>query len=224
MADIKTLELTNIYILRLEGGMFYVGKTINPTKRYAEHRAGKGSAWTKKYPPIDFVKVIPNSSPFEENKQVMELMYTHGRSKVRGGLYKDVVLTTEQELSLDREEWAATDCCIKCGKNNHFSAECFSVKDIKGRPISPVEKQTTEVKNVNVTTCPPVEAPSIPETVNVSFTHSSEINVVPVLSKKHPIVKKGKYCRRCGNSGHTIHNCTIPLMKTAVPMIGEIPK
>ena len=44
------MALTNIYILKLEGGNYYVGKTDNPTKRYQEHVEGKGSAWTKKWP------------------------------------------------------------------------------------------------------------------------------------------------------------------------------
>ena len=55
---------TNIYILRLEGGKYYVGKSDNPTKRYQEHLNGSGSAWTKKYPPISVLEI--SASPITD--------------------------------------------------------------------------------------------------------------------------------------------------------------
>ena len=41
-----------IYILQLEKGKFYVGKTINPSFRLDSHFNSNGSAWTKIYKPI----------------------------------------------------------------------------------------------------------------------------------------------------------------------------
>ena len=37
-----------IYILELEEGKYYVGKTEDPTYRIESHFASNGSAWTKK--------------------------------------------------------------------------------------------------------------------------------------------------------------------------------
>ena len=42
----------NIYILKLKGGRYYIGKSDNVIKRYEQHVNGYGSAWTKKYKPL----------------------------------------------------------------------------------------------------------------------------------------------------------------------------
>lgn len=41
-----------IYILQLEQGKYYVGKTTNYAFRFERHFSSGGSAWTKKYKPI----------------------------------------------------------------------------------------------------------------------------------------------------------------------------
>ena len=55
---------TNIYVLRLEGGRYYVGKTDNVPQRFQQHLQGQGSTWTKKYKPVSLVKTIKNVSAF----------------------------------------------------------------------------------------------------------------------------------------------------------------
>ena len=41
--------MVTIYVLKLQGNKYYVGKTINPTYRLDDHFSEGGSAWTKKY-------------------------------------------------------------------------------------------------------------------------------------------------------------------------------
>jgi len=65
-------ELTSIYILRLEGGHYYIGKSDNVMQRYQEHLNGQGSAWTTRYPPVSLVKTIEGASPFDEDKTLKE--------------------------------------------------------------------------------------------------------------------------------------------------------
>ena len=55
------MSATNIYILRCEGGRYYVGKSDNVMKRYQQHLSGSGSAWTRKYKPIAIEKMIKNA-------------------------------------------------------------------------------------------------------------------------------------------------------------------
>ena len=43
---------TNVYVLRLEGGRYYIGKSDNVMNRYQQHLGGSGSAWTRKYRPV----------------------------------------------------------------------------------------------------------------------------------------------------------------------------
>jgi len=59
---------TNIYILQLEGGNYYVGKSDNPAQRLDQHLKGKGASWTKIHRPVKLVKVIENASHFDEDK------------------------------------------------------------------------------------------------------------------------------------------------------------
>jgi predicted GIY-YIG superfamily endonuclease len=117
---------TNIYILKLQGGRYYVGKTDNPMKRYQEHLNGSGSAWTRKYKPIGVEKVIEKASPFDEDRYVKEYMAKYGFHKVRGGSYVTEYLTRAQEQSLNTEIRAATDACTSCGRNGHFAKDCYA--------------------------------------------------------------------------------------------------
>ena len=126
---------TNIYVLQLEGGRYYVGKTNNVMKRYQEHLNGEGSAWTKRYRPVSLVKTIENVSPFEEDKITKEYMSKYGVDKVRGGSYVEVNLSEFQKEALNMEIWAAKDCCTQCGRKGHFVKDCHAATDVSGKKI-----------------------------------------------------------------------------------------
>jgi predicted GIY-YIG superfamily endonuclease len=120
------MSKTNIYVLQLKDGKYYIGKSDNVMKRYEEHLHGDGAAWTKIYKPISVIKVIENTSPFEEDKITKEYMSKYGISNVRGGSYVSVKLDNIQHEALKREIWSAKDCCTGCGKSGHFIKDCFS--------------------------------------------------------------------------------------------------
>jgi predicted GIY-YIG superfamily endonuclease len=123
---------TNVYILKLEGGRFYVGKSDDVNKRYQEHTHGKGSAWTKKYLPISLIETRKNVSHFEEDKAVKEYMNRYGIQNVRGGSYVSMDLTEYQKESLTKELRGATDACTRCGRDGHFVKDCYARTEIKG--------------------------------------------------------------------------------------------
>jgi predicted GIY-YIG superfamily endonuclease len=50
----------HIYILELQDGNWYIGKTIDPEVRIATHQFGTGSAWTRMYPPVRVAELIPD--------------------------------------------------------------------------------------------------------------------------------------------------------------------
>jgi predicted GIY-YIG superfamily endonuclease len=118
------MATTNIYILQLQGGKYYVGKSDNPTKRFQEHLDGNGSAWTRKYRPISIEKVIPNASSFDEDRYTKEYMMRYGINNVRGGTYVTIQLDKSQEGLLKREIWGAQNRCIECGSYEHYVANC----------------------------------------------------------------------------------------------------
>jgi predicted GIY-YIG superfamily endonuclease len=118
------MATTNIYILRLQGGNYYIGKSNNPMKRYEEHLRGNGSSWTRLYKPIACERVITNASAFDEDKYTKEYMAKYGIEKVRGGTYVETELSKEQKRSLQKEIWAAQDKCTNCGKSGHYIKQC----------------------------------------------------------------------------------------------------
>lgn len=137
---------TNIYILRLKDGKYYVGKSDDPMKRYEEHIKGKGSSWTQCYKPIGLVKIIPNVSSFEEDKITKEYMSKYGIDNVRGGSYVSHELDDIQEEALRREIWGAKDCCTICGRKGHFAKNCYAKTDIEGNEIVYEEEYKEQAK------------------------------------------------------------------------------
>ena len=126
---------TNLYVLKLEGGNYYVGKTANLDSRIAQHMDGHGSAWTRKYKPISVVEKVRNVSPFEEDSLTLKYMSTYGVDKVRGGYYVEVVLSEEQKADLNKKIRSATDACTRCGRKGHFISKCYAKTDAQGKQI-----------------------------------------------------------------------------------------
>ena len=120
---------TNIYILRLEGGRYYIGKTDNLERRKQQHMNGTASAWTKKYKPVAVEKIIPNVSSFDEDKYTKEYMSKYGIDKVRGGSYSQMSLDDSQKKAIERERRGATDACQGCGEKGHFIRFCHAKED-----------------------------------------------------------------------------------------------
>ena len=181
------MSLTNIYILKLEGGNYYVGKTDNPTKRYQEHVDGKGSAWTRKWPPVAVEKIVPNAGPFDEDKYTKEMMLAHGIEKVRGGSYVRVDLEPTQVENLTKELRGATDKCSECGKGDHFVRSC---------PLLADKKKNYDLKEK----CSVGRA----ETVVKCSTCNRMGHWASTCYAK---TKINSGCYRCGRKGHYSNNC-----------------
>ena len=126
------MNATTIYILRLQGGRYYIGKSDDVPRRYQEHHEGTGSAWTKLYPPIALERTISSASPFDEDKITKEYMARYGIAKVRGGAYVSVDLNENQHVLLQKEIWAAQDCCTRCGHKGHYVSSCHACTDSFG--------------------------------------------------------------------------------------------
>ena len=79
-----------VYVLELTDQRFAVGHTECLSQRLHDHWRGRGSAWTKKYPPVRvldiFKTTIENALGLEEAK-TMELKLLHGFNSTRGGTW-----------------------------------------------------------------------------------------------------------------------------------------
>jgi GAG-polyprotein viral zinc-finger len=116
--------MSTLYVLRLSGGKYYVGKTDDVMRRYEEHLNGSGSVWTRLHPPISLVKTMTAVSPFDEDKTVKEYMGIYGIDNVRGGTYvREILPDTVRDL-IQKEIWAAQGKCTRCGSRSHFATSC----------------------------------------------------------------------------------------------------
>ena len=117
----------NLYILKCKNNKYYIGTTtLNTTKRLTQHMSGRGSAWTKKHPPLWIEKEITNCDKYDEDKWTKIYMDKYGIDNVRGGSYSQISLPSNMVNLLEREVNHANQNCLSCGKKGHFINRCPS--------------------------------------------------------------------------------------------------
>jgi hypothetical protein len=116
-----------IYILQLEQGKYYVGKTTNCAFRLEQHFASCGSVWTKKYKPINILELISNCDNYDEDKHTVKCMEKYGINNVRGGSFCEIKLSDNNIFTLKQMIKGVTDKCYICGKTDHFANDCKNV-------------------------------------------------------------------------------------------------
>jgi predicted GIY-YIG superfamily endonuclease len=131
--------MSTLYVLRLQGGNYYVGTTDSFEKRIEQHRQGNGALWTRKHKVVAVETTMACKSPFDEDRVTKEYMAKYGIDRVRGGTYVFEVLAEEQKELLKREIWAATKCCTRCGRSSHFATTCYATTDIEGLELEDEE-------------------------------------------------------------------------------------
>lgn len=113
-----------IYILQLQKGKYYVGKTTYPQFRLNSHFNNNGSEWTKKYKPIRVVKLQKDCDDYDEDKVTRQYMDKYGIENVRGGSFATVTLDASVLNILKRMSCGTNDRCFKCGEPGHFIKDC----------------------------------------------------------------------------------------------------
>ena len=176
---------TNIYILRLAKGKYYVGKTNDVQKRYWEHKVGKGAEWTRKYPPVCIQQIIRDASPFDEDRYVKEYMSKFGVESVRGGSYSQTVLDGAQKSAIEKELRMAEDSCMRCGRAGHFVDTCYARTDVDGASL--VAKTTLAPRAVSYGF----------KKMTVSYDSDSDDDSE----------SDDDTCHRCGRDGHWANKC-----------------
>ena len=121
--------MEQIYVLQCRSGKYYVGKTADVMRRYEEHKSGKGSAWTKKYPPTRLVECREITGSHDENNVTKDLMKKYGVDNVRGGTYTQISLPDELVKALNMESRGNADVCYKCNLAGHFANKCPGVAE-----------------------------------------------------------------------------------------------
>ena len=173
---------TNIYILKLVGGNYYIGKSSDVAARVQEHFDGTGSAWTVRYRPLAVERIIEGADSFDEDSWVKRYMSQKGIDKVRGGSYSSLELDPMQIATLNHELNGAKDKCFNCGSTGHFASAC-SKQAIKSAPRSAHKPAPAKCYRCGREGH---YADNCYATTHVSDTHK---------------------CYRCGREGHYADNC-----------------
>ena len=113
-----------IYVMELENGKYYVGKTKNFEIRIGQHFSNTGSVWTQKHHPIKVIEVIETNDDFDEDKITKKYMRLYGIDNVRGGAYVTIELSSNQKSLLEKELIHADNKCLGCGLIGHYIKQC----------------------------------------------------------------------------------------------------
>jgi predicted GIY-YIG superfamily endonuclease/ribosomal protein S14 len=207
-------DLWTIYVLQLENGYYYVGRTKNLERRIEDHATGYGSAWTKKYKFVKHVETLEGDSLLED-LVVKRYMQKHGIHKVRGGSYSQVILPEETINHLEREFRGAEDSCFRCGRTGHFIRQCYAKTDVSGKPLH-FEKQEPIIEE-------------IPEP-SEELLFAEDKPPIPDFKPTEPVREEAN-CTRCGRTDHWKITCTAmedihgqKLEPNPIGMIGSLVK
>lgn len=188
---------TKIYILKLQNGKYYIGKTLRKMGiRYAEHQSGRGSVWTKTYPPISIEEVYYNCDAYDEDKHLKICMAKYGINNCRGGSYTQLHLSESTINFLQNEINMSSDLCIFCGKSGHFIRDCPGNKSSK-RPNQPL-KVDKIVHNQ------PEHLSTAPSKIVCYKCHQ------PGHISTHCMTPSKIVCYKCNQTGHISTHCTTP--------------
>jgi len=114
-----------VYVLKLQDGKYYAGKSSDPDRRFLEHKNGTASEWTKQYKPIMRpIDEIPMTSEHDETNITIDLMKKYGIDNVRGGPWTSVFLAEDEKSFIQKQIHSESDECYGCGQSDHFVKEC----------------------------------------------------------------------------------------------------
>ena len=120
-----------IYALKLENNKYYIGKTNNPSFRIENHFNSEGSAWTKKYKPIELIELIPDCDNYDEDKYTIKYMEKYGITNVRGGSFCEIRLNENNISILKKMITSCSNKCFICGLSGHYAKECKKKENTK---------------------------------------------------------------------------------------------
>lgn len=112
-----------IYVIALENGKYYVGRSKDPERRFREHKSSDNQ-WLRENKPLRIIEVKQLSGLFDEDNKTKAYMYTHGIDNVRGGTYTTLVLKPEVRALLEKELVHTFNLCFRCMQPGHYAGNC----------------------------------------------------------------------------------------------------
>ena len=106
-----------LYVLSLDAGKYYVGKTEDIVRRIKEHRDGIGSKWTRAFSLVSLEHWFRTDSDLEDSL-TLAVMKKHGIENVRGGRWtkkkipRHTIKQLEENFSSKNQVFPAR--CMRC--------------------------------------------------------------------------------------------------------------
>ena len=119
-----------IYLLSLQYGKYYVGKTENPEFSFVHIDSEfflKNCAWIRKYAPLCISEFFEcGTSDVGLDSYVLKYMNQYGILHVRGGSFSGVVFENHQMLYLKKHvnRFGNGVFCVICGSHSHRDVDC----------------------------------------------------------------------------------------------------
>ena len=126
------------YVLLLESDKYYVGITKDLEKRFKQNFNSNGSAWTKKYSPIQIIEFIAGNL---EDSLTIEYMNQFGIENVRGGAFIRIKLPEHQLKTLQDILDSENGNCFICHQPDHYANKCPN-KNKTNNPIQYYENES----------------------------------------------------------------------------------
>jgi len=131
----------SIYVLELEQGYIYVGKTSDVRRRLMQHAGGHGSSFTTRFKPTG--KRLPRLGCLEgegdgpERDETLRQMHANGVDRVRGWKFctRRRKLNRSQRAEAESNIRELFDLCRRCGHAGHFARFCKKRVDRHGNKI-----------------------------------------------------------------------------------------
>jgi predicted GIY-YIG superfamily endonuclease len=128
-----------IYVLELDKGRVYVGRSKNVARRVQQHKDGVGPSFTAMYPPTGVLLPrlgrVSGSAEAAERDETLRYMHLRGIDKVRGWKYTNVLLTEAEVREIKDNIREMLNLCRRCGHPGHFAAQCKNNFDTDGNQL-----------------------------------------------------------------------------------------
>lgn len=202
-------KATQIYVLALEHGMRYVGKTdLSPELRFQQHleeNSKNAAAWCKLHKPLSVVSCYPQTSLSSEDECVLQLMANpmFGIDRVRGGSFSSIDIEPHRKTIVAMLATRANVCYL-CHLPNHVASAC-------------PKSESTETVSVGTTTRTPTTTNRMTITKNNREDEITERSrswkpydrTIPTPRKHVPDTRKHvpDTCYRCGRNSHYRADC-----------------
>ena len=127
----------SLFVLELQGGRFFVGKTTSLDYTINQHKKGKASKWTRRF---QLIQVLECKEYFSweniyeiEMRQTVQLMWSMGLNCVRGGKFQESrYYYTVKDYELIFKEYQKylpfSEITLKSEIDNELSKACEDIQ------------------------------------------------------------------------------------------------